>query len=76
MRYEEEPRAYNVFSGLALGLALGASVALLLSLDRRPTAAERLRHGARSVGEGAGRRAKRWSDAASDGISRVVAGVR
>ncbi|MEN8374557.1 MAG: hypothetical protein ABFS34_03845 [Gemmatimonadota bacterium] len=33
MRYEEEPRAFNLLAGLALGLAFGASVALLLSLD-------------------------------------------
>jgi hypothetical protein len=76
MPYEEEARAFNVFSGLALGIALGASVGLLLALDRRPSAAERLRRGVSDLGENAERRLKGWSNGASSRLSTLAAAAR
>jgi gas vesicle protein len=62
MRYEEEPRAFNVLSGLALGLAVGASVALLISPDRGPSTPERARRMVLEAGSGAGRRLRGLRD--------------
>ena len=60
MQYDEEPRAINVLSGLALGLAVGAGIGILLSLDRRVSPTERALRRARSARDQAARHARRW----------------
>ena len=73
MDYDSDGQLLNFISGLVLGAAIGAGIALLMAPDRGTTTRRRLRKTAAQLRGSAG---DRWDELADDVGKRVDEAVR